>query len=440
MSKKVALTPMQVAMEADPNTSALPVPARPQMKIAVIIAEFNPFHNGHEYIIKQARAVTGCTHLLVVQSGNFVQRAEPAIIEKHLRAKSAVLCGADAVLEIPTAFATGNAEVFAKASVQIANVFPHVTHLVFGVEDDDLPLLNQIAAAQVKMSNDFEKYIKQHLKQGISYDDARCEVIKKIIPQIPPATVTKILKGGNNILAIEYLKELYKLKSRIKPVAVLRTGAAHTTDADTKKNYSSALSLRNAISVTETPLQLADYIPKSIVQMTEKGLAARPKRELFESSTLFSALTAADSGKTYNNSDELHNLFEKHQPVTQAELETEIPTRRYSISRVKRVALHTAIGVTKNDIGSLYRYNYVPYTNLLAIRTDADELFAELCSVGRTPVIVRGNKNKPFTNSYTKRLLRIDKRANVLYAVSCKQKFAAKPIFVTPKEIVKAQL
>jgi predicted nucleotidyltransferase len=439
MSKKVALTPMQVAMEADPNTSALPAPARPQMKIAVIIAEFNPFHNGHEYIIRQARAATACTHLLVVQSGNFVQRAEPAVIEKHLRAKSAVLCGADAVLEIPTAFATGNAEVFAKASVQIANVFPHVTHLVFGVEDDDLPLLNQIATAQVRMANDFEKYIRQHLKQGISYDDARCEVIKKLIPQIPPSAITKILKGGNNILAVEYLKELYKLKSRIKPVAVLRTGAAHT-DTSAKKNYSSALSLRNAISVTETPLQLADYIPKSVVPLTEKGLAARPKKELFESSALFSALTMIDGRKTYNISDELYNLFEKHQPVTQAELETEIPTRRYSVSRVKRVALHAAIGVTKNDIGNLYRHNYVPYTNLLAIRTDADELFAELCSVGRTPVVVRGNRNKPISNSYTKRLLQIDKKANILYAVSCKQKFAAKPVFVTPKEILKAQL
>jgi predicted nucleotidyltransferase len=438
MSKKTVLSPMQVAMEIEPNGLVPQIPARPQMKIAVIIAEFNPFHNGHEYIIKQARKITGCTHLIVVQSGNFVQRAEPAIIEKHVRARSAVLCGADAVIEIPTAFATGNAEVFAKAAVQIANVFPHVTNLVFGVEDDDLPLLNQIATAQVKMTNEFEKYIKQHLKQGISYDDARCEVIKKIIPQIPPAVITKILKGSNNILAVEYLKELCRLKSKIKPVAVLRTGVAHT-DRKPQKNCGSALSLRTAISVTETPLELSDYIPKAIVPLTEKGLAARPRKELFESSALFSALTALN-GKIYNTSDELYNLFEKHQPVTQDELETEIPTRRYSVSRVKRVALHAAVGVTKNDIGSLYKHNYVPYTNLLAIRTDADELFAELCSVSRTPVIVRGTRNRPLPNNYTKRLLQIDKRANILYHVSCKQKFSAKPVFVTPKEIAKAQL
>jgi hypothetical protein len=176
------------------------------------------------------------------------------------------------------------------------------------------------------------------------------------------------------------------------------------------------------------------------VPLTEKGLAVRPRKELFESSTLFSALTMIDAKKTYNTSDELYNLFEKHQPVTQGQLETEIPTRRYSASRVKRVALHATIGVTKNDIGNLYRHNYVPYTNLLAIRTDADELFAELCSAGRTPVIVRGNRNKPLSNSYTKRLLQIDKKADILYQVSCKQKFSAKPVFITPKEIAKAQL
>ena len=95
------------------------------MKIAVIIAEFNPLHKGHEYLIEQTRKVTDCTHIVVIQTGNFTQRAEPAIIEKHLRAQSAIMCGIDAVLEMPTVFATNKPEVFAKAGVQIANTIPH---------------------------------------------------------------------------------------------------------------------------------------------------------------------------------------------------------------------------------------------------------------------------------------------------------------------------
>ena len=97
------------------------------MKIAVIIAEFNPLHKGHEYLIEQTRALTDCTHIVVIQTGNFTQRGEPAIIEKHLRAQSAIMCGVDAVLEMPTAYATSNAEIYAKAGVQIANAIPPIT-------------------------------------------------------------------------------------------------------------------------------------------------------------------------------------------------------------------------------------------------------------------------------------------------------------------------
>jgi predicted nucleotidyltransferase len=297
------------------------------------------------------------------------------------------------------------------------------------VEDDNLDVLKQIAVAQIKSAGDFDKYLRQHLKQGISYDDARCEVIKKILPQVSPAVITKILKGSNNILAIEYLRELYKLKSKITPVAVLRKGAAHT-DPELKENFTSALALRDAISVEERPLELADYIPRSIVPVTEAALAHRPVRALFETSTLFETLTNPNAKKIYNVSDELHNLFEKHQPMTQAELEANIPTRRYSISRVKRAALHSTLGVTKNDIHYLYRYDFVPYTKLLAILADADELFAELSSQDLTPVIVRGNKNKPRKCTYTKRIMQIDKKAEILYQITCRQKFPDKPLFI----------
>jgi predicted nucleotidyltransferase len=362
-------------------------------------------------------------------SGNFTQRAEPAIIEKHIRAKSAILCGADAVLEIPTAFATGNAEVFAKAGVQLANVFPHSAYLVFGVEDNNLSILQKIAETQFAHQRNFDKYIKQHLKLGISYENARCEVIKKLLPQIPAETVNKIMNGSNNILAIEYLRELYRLKSKITPVSILRKGATHT-EQNLQENFTSALALREAIY--ESPLQLADYIPEKLLPITEDALNARPQKTLFESAVLFGALTELNAKNTYNATAELSNLFNKNKPVSFEEMGKKIPNRRYSISRVSRIALHSTIGVQKNDIAFLYKYNCVPYTNLLGIRTDADELFAELCSCYKTAVIVRGNKNKPKHNAYTRRMQQIDRTANTLYSVVCKTKFAEKPSFVEP--------
>ena len=389
------------------------------MKIAVIIAEFNPFHKGHEYLIQQAREQTGCTHVVIVQSGNFTQRAEPAIIEKHVRAQTAIMCGADAVIEIPTAFATANAEVFAKAGVQLANIIPHASHLVFGVEDNNLNILKQIAYVKLLRHKEFEKYIKEHLKLGLAYEDAQGEVIKKLLPQISPAVISKILKGGNNILAIEYLRELFRLHSTIQPIPVLRRKPDEST--------TNALAIRDAYYQNNASFE--QFIPAPVLPMTLTALEKHPEKELFESSTLFGALTKLDATQTYNASPELAILFKRNRPVTYQELGA-LPNRRYNIGRVKRLALHATLGITQKDIDFLYKHNHLPYTNLLAIRSDADEMFAELCSIHATPVLLHGNKNKPQVNKYCTRMYQIDQTANGLYEIVCKQKFAQKPAYV----------
>ena len=392
------------------------------MKIAVIIAEFNPLHKGHEYLIQQTRALTDCTHIVVVQSGNFTQRGEPAIIEKHLRAQSAVMCGVDAVIEIPTAFATSNAEVFAKAGVQLANVIPHASYLVFGVEDNNLAILKKIAYVKLIKSREFERYLRIHLKAGLSYQAAQGEVIKKLLPEIPPAIITRILSGGNNILAIEYMRELYRLHSSIQPVSVARV-----TDPNRQTN-TSALALRDAYYNQSMPIE--HYIPAQVLPFTMEAIEKHPVKEMFESATLFGALTELDVKHTYNATPEILNLFRSHRPVTYQQLTDELPNHHYSIGRVKRVALHATLNVTQKDIHFLYQRNYLPYTNLLAIRSDAHELFNELTSIRLTPVILHGNRNRPTMDKYYVRMRQIDLRADNLYDITCKQKFLRKPLYV----------
>ena len=161
--------------------------------------------------------------------------------------------------------------------------------------------------------------------------------------------------------------------------------------------------------------------------MTLTALEKHPEKELFESSTLFGALTKLDATQTYNASPELAVLFKRNRPVTYKELGATLPNRRYPIGRVKRLALHATLGITQKDIDFLYKHTHLPYTNLLAIRSDADEMFAELCSIHATPVIVHGNKNKPIVNKYCTRMCQT---ANGLYEIVCKQKFAQKPAYV----------
>ena len=391
------------------------------MKIAVIIAEFNPLHKGHEYLIQQTRALTDCTHVVVIQTGNFTQRGEPAIIEKHLRAQSAVMCGVDAVLEMPTAFATNNAEVYAKAGIQIANAIPHASYLVFGVEDNNLAILKQIAYVKLKQSREYEKYIKIHLKAGLSYAAAQGEVIKKLLPKIPPMVITKILNGSNNILAIEYLRELYRLKSTIQPVSVARI-----KDED-KQTNTSALAIRDAYYNNKT---FEDYIPAQVLPFVMKAIEKHPNKEMFESTILFNALNELDTKNTYDVTPDIAKMFRKRRPITYQQLTVTAPNAHYSTKQVKRVALHSTLGVTQKDINFIYQHNYLPYTHLLAIRSDAHELFSELTSIRHTPVIVHGNRNKPVMSKYYIRMRQIDQRAHSLYEISCKQKFSQKPIYV----------
>lgn len=393
------------------------------MKIAVIIAEFNPLHKGHEYLIQQTRAKTDCTHIVVIQTGNFTQRGEPAIIEKHLRAQSAVMCGVDAVLEMPTAYATSDPEVYAKAGVQIANTIPHASYLVFGVEDNNLAILKQIAYVKLKQSREFEKYIKIHLKAGLSYIAAQGEVIKKLLPKIPPAVITRILNGPNNILAIEYLRELYRLNSTIQPVSIARL------KDKSKQTNTSALAIRDAYYANN--LSFEDHIPAQILPLVVQAIEKHPVKDMFESTILFNALNELNVKKTYNMTPDIATMFRNRRPVTYQQLTATAPNAHYSAKQVKRIALHATLAVTQKDINFIYQYNHLPYTNLLAIRSDAHELFTELTSIRQTPVIIHGNRNRPIMSKYYLRMREIDQRAHSLYEIACKQKFAQRPLYVT---------
>lgn len=392
------------------------------MKIAIIVAEFNPLHKGHEYLIQQTRALTDCTHIVVVQTGNFTQRGEPAIIEKHLRAESAVLCGVDAVLEMPTAFATSNAEVYAKAGIQIANTIPHASYLVFGVEDNNMAILKQIAYVKIKQSREYDKYLKIHLKAGLSDTAAQCEVIKKLLPKISPAIITRILNGPNNILAIEYLRELYRLHSTIQPISVARF------KDKAKQTNTSALAIRDAYYANNMTFE--DHIPSQVLPFIMESIEKHPIKDMFESTILFNALNELDVKQTYNATPDIANMFRSRRPITYQQLTTTAPNAHYSTKQVKRVALHATLGVTEKDINFIRQFNHLPYTNLLAIRSDAHDLFSELTSIRQTPVIVHGNRNRPIINKYYIRLRQIDQRANSLYEIACKQKFAQSPRYV----------
>lgn len=197
------------------------------MKLTGIIAEYNPLHNGHIYHMDEARRLSGADGLVVVMSGDFVQRGEPAIIDKYLRTKAALMSGADAVFELPVRFACGSAGFFASGGVSVLNSLGAVTGIAFGCEDPDLDALRRLAAFLEDEPDEYRELLLRNLRIGMNYAKARSLALEAVLPQ----STSSLLEKPNNILAVEYLRAMARTSSSLIPYAVARAGQGHNESA-----------------------------------------------------------------------------------------------------------------------------------------------------------------------------------------------------------------
>ena len=212
------------------------------MNFCGIICEFNPFHNGHEYLIQNAKELTG-GDIICIMSGDFMQRGIPAIEDKYSRAKKAVTAGADMVVELPTIYACSNAENFAFGAIKTLKAI-NITHLAFGVENTNLEILQEIAELKLKNSQDFQTSFKNEIENGINYNTALKRAISKQFGD--NEKILEILNQPNNILAIEYLTAIKKLNAKIKPITISRVDNGY----ESRKNlnqYLSATAIREKL-------------------------------------------------------------------------------------------------------------------------------------------------------------------------------------------------
>ena len=225
------------------------------MKTAGIIAEYNPFHRGHEYQIQYTKEKLGADYVIVTMSGDYVQRGTPALISKHLRAEMALRCGADLVLEMPVSVSTASAEAFAMGGVSLLDSLGVVDMLCFGSESGEISTLQKLAEILVKEPDEYKHLLKSFLSQGLSFPTARSQALTEYLKAVCRLTkantvedsatfssnAARILNTPNNILGIEYCKALLRLNSKIQPVTIRREGMGyHDTFADSG-------------SLTETP-------------------------------------------------------------------------------------------------------------------------------------------------------------------------------------------
>ena len=219
------------------------------MITAGIIAEYNPFHRGHQYHIEETRRQTGADFIVVVMSGDYVQRGEPAIVDKYLRTRMALYGGADLVLELPVTYASASAEYFASAGVQLLNNLRSVNYLSFGSEKAEIKDFEPLVKFLSEEPDFYKKQLREELKRGKNFPLAREDALKAYVREFCPETQIfwEILEEPNHILGLEYLKSLHRLRSPIVPVTIRRQGAGYH-DVDMEKRYPSASAVRKLLA------------------------------------------------------------------------------------------------------------------------------------------------------------------------------------------------
>lgn len=350
------------------------------MRVVGIVAEYNPFHSGHAYHLAQAKALTQSDFALVVMSGDFVQRGEPAMFSKHLRAKWALSQGADLVISLPTVCSLTSAAGFARGAIALLDGLQVVDSLCFGSELGDVTLLQQVLQAADSPAH--AQALNASLKQGSSFPAARDAALRAASQGFSP--------GPNDILGLEYLRALSLCQSAITPYVLRRKGAGHDQDG-LFGTHVSATALRGCIQVGDLE-SLAPYLSPQVRSDMAERLAQGDIRTFSQLSPVLlyalrrmSKAQLADLGEVREG---LENPLYKacREAATIEELLTLVKTRRYPMARLKRACLCGALGITGEDLDQMPQGLYC---RVLGLRRQAMPLLGRLCQASRLPVIRR---------------------------------------------------
>ena len=340
------------------------------MKTIGIICEYNPFHLGHQKQIDRIRTEFGQDTIIVcLMSGNFVQRGMPAIFDKSLRAKAAIDCGADLVLELPTVYALSSAEGFAAGGVKILS--PFCDYLCFGCETGKTDTLVQ--TARVLLSSEFSLALRQELESGCSFPVARQRALKQLHGN------DSLLQNPNDILAVEYCKAILSQNSPMKPFAIQREGDYHDTKVDAENP--SATSIRNLISRNEgwnayVPTATRDAFRDAPIHTLAAGERAILARLRTMSDADFEALPYGSEGLWRKL---MHACREY---ATLEEVLTATKSKRYTRTRLDRMVMCAYLGITEELLRSP-----VPYVRVLGLRTTGVSALKKARETGLFPHI-----------------------------------------------------
>lgn len=381
------------------------------MKVIGIIAEYNPFHNGHACQIEELKRKTGADYIVAAMSGDFVQRGAPAIVDKYTRARMALTCGIDLVCELPVLWATSSAEDFAMAGVTLFEKMGCVCGICFGAETDDLELLASLADVLAEEPEPYRDRLSEGLRQGMSFPLARAAALYGYLADHPflydkeHSDLSSLLECPNNILAIEYLKAMKRRGSQLTPYLIPRRGARYH---DTTINFfphpdyvnlsahmgasqlpcASATAIRQRIRDTVgdsvlpcdaselaiLPADLLCSMPQEATRILSDCLKKSPAVYTDDLSSIlgYQLLVRAKDGfadilgANEELSNRMQNLVSQYNSFPQfCEL---LKTRNVTYTRVRRVLTHLLLGLDTSRAQAGTALDYIPYLRMLGFR------------------------------------------------------------------------
>lgn len=352
------------------------------MKVSAIVAEYNPFHNGHKLHIDETKRLTDDSCIMVIMSGNFVQRGEPAVIDKRERAKMALAAGADLVVELPVPWATASAERFARGAVYIAAQAGIVDYLSFGCETQDIKALSQIA--RILNDNVYSREIKNYYDDKMcSYAEARSAVVNNVLGR----DCTEMMLKPNNILAIEYIRALQSFKSSVEPIGIARVAVSHDSDSSAS-GITSAMNIRNLI---KTGRDYSGFVPKTTVDILNEARNNEKFPSLY--SRLETAVLADLRKKQPSDFTNVPDVAEGIEyrileavgsSVTLNEVFDKVKTKRYAHARIRRIILSSFLNITTSDVNS-----FPPYIRVLGLNDNGRMMLREMKNKYFFPVIMK---------------------------------------------------
>ena len=393
------------------------------MKICAVICEFNPFHYGHLKCLEEAKEKSNTDATMCIIGGNFSQRGEAMVVNKHVRARMAIENGADIVVQIPTAYACSSAEIFALAGVKIANSFENVTHLAFGVETNKPHILEELARFFLNEPKEFKTALKKHLNEGNSLVVSRQKALEDMVwvDKINLSEITEavnILGKPNNILAIEYIKALITTNSKIKPVFIDRSESNYHSTKLNGKN-SSASAIRARLYKTGKAKSVKKYIPEPAYSILKEEIKTfgLPNQNIFNDLCMYVAKTKTpqEVKEYFDVTEGLENRICEYSKLTKDlnEFLINVKTKRYTYARLKRIMLNMLLNIKTETIQAIYEIDKLPYIKVLAFRGGNKALLKSV--EANTNLVIRVNNVEKKRSGLYLDLCQLEDRANQVY-------------------------